>query len=253
MEKAAGQKMYFSRAIDIVLIITLMLFPLNALASTEKYGEELQKYVDSGYVDYKNWSKNHEGLDEFISSLETVVRDSLSENESRALLINGYNAGMIWLILQNYPIEGVFDIKPKVFEQKAINIGGEMLSLDDIENNYLRKMGDNRIHFALVCASNGCPDLSSQIYDTETLDERLDDEARKYLSQAKGIVVEKETGVVLLSMIFNWFGSDFGDTPAEVIEALSRFLPDEQAEYIRKNSEKVMVRFIDYDWSLNGD
>jgi hypothetical protein len=160
---------------------------------------------------------------------------------------------MIWLILQNYPVEGVFDIKPKVFEQKAINIGGVMVSLDDIENNYLREMGDNRIHFAIVCGSRGCPDLSPLIYDAKTLDERLDEAAREYLSQPRGMVIEEETGVVLLSMIFDWFGSDFGDTPSEVLKALSRYLPDEQAEFLRENAQKVMVRYIDYDWSLNGD
>jgi len=130
---------------------------------------------------------------------------------------------------------------------------GFVESLDDIENNYLRETGDNRIHFVIVCASKGCPDLSPRIYNAETLDERLDEAARKYLSQPKGMVIEKDTGVVLLSMIFNWFGSDFGDTPAEVLKAFSRYLPDEQAEFLRENSQKVIVRYIDYDWSLNGD
>jgi hypothetical protein len=253
MGKTGKQKMNFKTSNIIISIMILMFLASNTPASTEKYRDELKKYVNSGYVDYKSWSKDHEGLNEFMRSLETVDLDSLSDKEARALLINAYNAGMIWLILKNYPVEGVFDIKPKVFEQKTINIGGEMLSLDEIENDYLRKMGDNRIHFAIVCGSNGCPDLPSEMYDAETLENRLDDKARKYLSQPKGMVIEKENGVVQLSMIFNWFGSDFGNTPAEILVALSPYLPDEKAEYIRENSKKVMVRFIDYDWTLNGD
>lgn len=236
-----------------VLAFILMLPAVSTPASVGKYAEELGKFVNSGYVDYKNWSKNHEGLDEFINSLETVFPDSLPRNESKALLINAYNAGMIWLILQNYPIEGVFDIKPKVFGQKAINIGGVMLSLDDIENQHLRKMGDNRIHFAIVCGSKGCPDLSSKIYDAATLDERLDEAAREYLSQPRGMTIEKENKVILLSMLFEWFGSDFGKTEPEIVLELSQYLPDDQAEYIRENIGKVMIRFIEYDWSLNGD
>jgi hypothetical protein len=245
--------MHFNKIIGFVLTIALLFSSLDALASTEKYEGELNKYVNSGYVDYKNWSKNHEGLDEFMKSLETVVLDSLSIPESKALLINAYNAGMIWLILQNYPVEGVFDIRPKVFEQKAINIGGEMLSLDDIENGYLRKMKDHRIHFAIVCGSNGCPDLSSEVYDAGTLDERLDSAAREYLSRPKGMVVEEEKKVVLLSKLFDWFGSDFGKTDAEILEQLSRYLPDGEAAFIHENAQKVMIRYIEYDWSLNGD
>lgn len=245
--------MYFNKVIVLALVLVIILPVWNTLASTEKYREELKYYVVSGYVDYKNWSKDHKGLDEFVNSLETANLDSLPDNQRQALLINAYNAAMIWLILKNYPIEGVFDIKPKVFEQKAINIGGVLLSLDEIENDYLREMADNRIHFAIVCGSNGCPDLPSELYDAETLDERLDEAGRKYLSQPKGMVIEKETGVVLLSSIFKWFGSDFGEKNAEILVELSRYLPDEKAEFVRENAGNVIVRFVDYDWSLNGE
>lgn len=245
--------MYLNKIIVWGIIIIWILPAMSAPVSTEKYTEELEKYVSSGYVDYKNWSKDHEGLDEFMKSLETAVLDSLSANEYKALLINAYNAGMIWLILREYPIKSVFDIKPKVFEQKVINIAGRMLSLDDIEQKYLGMLGDNRIHFAIVCGSVGCPDLSSQIYEAETLDERLDEAAREYLSHPRGLVIEEDAGVVLLSMLFDWYSADFGSSRPEVLKALSQYMPEEQAEYVRENALKVKIRFIDYDWSLNGD
>jgi len=245
--------MYLNNIIVWGIIIIWNLPSMSAPVSTEKFAEELGKYVSSGYVDYKNWSKDHEGLDEFMKSLETAVLDSLSADEYKALLINAYNAGMIWLILREYPIESVFEIKPKVFEQQVINIAGRMLSLDDIEQKYLGMLGDNRIHFAIVCGSVGCPDLSSQIYEAENLDERLDDAARKYLSQPRGLVIEEDTGEVLLSMLFDWYSADFGSSRPAVLKALSQYMPEQQAEYVRENASNVKVRFIDYDWSLNGD
>lgn len=163
-----------TRAKLIILVIASFLLSHSVSAIAGNYEEELKKYNYSGYIDYLNWAKSHEGLDTYIESLRMINLGSLSKNESKALLINAYNAGMIWLIIQNYPIEGVFDIEPKVFEQKAINIGGAMMSLDNIEHNYLRKTGDHRIHFAIVCGSIGCPDLSADLYNAEGLDEQLD-------------------------------------------------------------------------------
>lgn len=221
-------------------------------ADIEGYGRELHRHVINGYVDYKNWSENHEGLDQFIKSLEDSHLDSLSHNEKMSLLINAYNAGMIWLIFQNYPIKSVLDIQPKVFGQLAINIGGKLLSLDDIENGYLRKMGDNRIHFAIVCGSRGCPDLSSDPYSPDSLDQQLDAAARNYLSQEKGMQIDQDSGLVMLSSIFDWFGSDFGKDNVEKLDALSKYLPETEAEYLRKNAATITVKYMQYDWSLNG-
>ena len=236
----------------ILIILTLSALQVSA-ANIDGYGRELSKYDWKGYVDYKNWSMDHAGLDRFIESLKNARLDSLSEDSSRALLINAYNAGMISLIIKNYPIESVLDIEPKVFGQKAIDIDGVLYSLDDIENNLLRKMGDNRIHFAIVCGSKGCPDLAVRPYSADSLDQQLDQAAKKYLSQEKGMSVEIDNGVVMLSSIFKWFGSDFGENTVEILNNLARYLPEDQAQYLRDNAGKVMVRYTHYDWSLNGD
>jgi hypothetical protein len=242
------------KILSLIIVLNISLFAaIGVFDSAEKYGEELSRYVESGNIDYKNWSGDHEGLDEFIESLKSVNLDSLSTDESKALLVNAYNAGMVWLILQNYPINGIFDIKPKVFEQKAINIGGEMLSLDEIENNLLRKLGDHRIHFVIVCGSIGCPDLSSEIYRPDILDRQLDSAAEKYLAQSKGMVIERDSLRVSLSSVFKWFGPDFGETNEERLIALSRYLEKEDAEFIHKNAGVIEIRYIEYNWSLNGE
>lgn len=235
-----------------VIILFGVLTSTASAADIDGYSRELHKHVINGYVDYKNWSENHEGLDRFIKSLENTHLDSLSHNEKLSLLINAYNAGMIWLIFQNYPLKSVLDIQPKVFGQLAIKIDGKLLSLDEIENDYIRKMGDNRIHFAIVCGSKGCPDLSSDIYSPDSLDQQLDAAARNYLSQEKGIQIEADSGLVMLSSIFDWFGSDFGEDNVEKLETLSKYLPEKEAEYLRKNAAAVAVKYMQYDWSLNG-
>ncbi len=227
-------------------------FYTPAGASVEGFNSELGTYVKDGVVDYQSWSGDRAGLDAFITSLADVDLESLSETQSKTLLINAYNAFMVWMILEHYPINGVLDIKPKVFKQKKLNLGGEMVSLDNIEHDHLRKMGDPRIHFAIVCGSKGCPDLASEAYTVEKLDTQLDKAAQRYLSLPKGLVVDEETSVVKLSKILDWFGGDFGETERERLQALAQFAPEKHRDLLRGKHGRVKVKYIEYDWSLNG-
>lgn len=246
-------KIFLPCIVTLFLALSFLLAMwIDTRASVEGFDAELGKYVRDGFVDYESWSKDRGGLDSFIESLENVDLESLSDDESKALLINAYNAFMVWLILEHYPISGVLDIEPKVFEQKKLKLGGKMVSLDNIEHNRLRKMGDPRIHFAIVCGSKGCPDLSSEAYKAQELDRQLDSAARRYLAQPKGLRVESDRSIIYLSKIFEWFGDDFGENQSEKLRALSRYAPEEYRDLLDESSELVKVKYMDYDWSLNG-
>jgi hypothetical protein len=216
------------------------------------YSGELQKYVRDGFVDYRSWSGDRKGLDAFVASLRTVKLEILAPDEKKALLINAYNACMVWMILEHYPVNGVSDIKPKPFKQAVFNLGGRKVSLDHIEHQELRKMGDPRIHFAIVCASKGCPDLVPEIYTAEILDEQLDTAASRYFSQPKGLQVKTDPPAVKLSMLFDWFGDDFGGNKGERLQFVARYAPGKWQKMLKRKNPKVALSYIEYDWSLNG-
>lgn len=238
-----------------LFIMSSALTIVSTPADPSSYGEELGKYVSEGSVDYEEWSRDRDGLDSYIASLGSVDLEDMPEKERKTLFINAYNAFMIWLILEHYPIESVNEIKPKVFEQKSLDLGSVKVSLDRIEHEYLRPMGDPRIHFAIVCGSKGCPDLSSELYRPESLDEQLDEAGRRYLSQPKGLVVENvdtDRPVVKLSKIVEWFGGDFGETRALQLRALAVYAPPEYQNILRRKADTARIEYIEYDWSLNG-
>jgi len=215
------------------------------------YQEELVLHVEDGYVNYRAWSEDRDGLDRFVDSLKEADLNAFSQNEKKALLINAYNACMIWIILKHYPLKSVFDIEPKPFKQEIFNLGGKLVSLDFIEHEQLRKMGDPRIHFAIVCASIGCPDLNTQVYQAENLDEQLEGAARRYFSQKKGLRVQAGPPRVYLSMLFDWFGEDFGENKRERLQFAARFAPLKWRKFLRNKAKKISIDYIEYDWSLN--
>ena len=223
----------------------------TAVGPIQGYHEELGLYITEGRVDYKAWQDDRDGLNRFIASLEKADLGALSGNEKKALLINAYNACMIWMVLKHYPIEGVFDIKLKPFKHKVFNLGGETISLDYIEHDVLRKMGDPRIHFAIVCASIGCPDLMPEAYQADRLDEQLDEAARRYFSQKKGLQVLSDPPRVKLSMLFDWFGGDFGRNKVEKLHFIAAYAPEKWQQLLTNKAKKMNIKYIEYDWALN--
>jgi hypothetical protein len=250
-----GTKMIGKTICFILIGILSVSLPSTAETAADPiqgYQAELGLYVSKGLVDYKAWSKDRRGLDRFIASLNQADLKALPDSEKKALLINAYNACMIWMILKHYPIEGVFDIKPNAFKQRVFQLGGETVSLDDIEHEKLRKMGDPRIHFAIVCASIGCPDLMPAAYDAESLDDQLDEASRLYFSQKKGLRVSTDPLRVKLSRLFDWFGEDFGRDKAEKLRFVSRYAPEKWRNLLKNKAKKISLKYIAYDWALNG-
>src|SRR5690606_30576317 len=124
---------------------------------------------------------------------------------------------------------------------------GRELSLDDIEHGILRpQFGDPRVHYAVNCASIGCPDLAAEAYRGDNLDAMLDEAARAYVNSARGARVEG--GELTASSIFKWYRKDFGGTEAGVLAELRKYATPGLLE---KLENIVSVASYDYDWSLN--
>ena len=173
------------------------------------------------------------------------IENLSSREEKLAIYINTYNILALKMVLDHWPLESIKDVgslfRP-VWGKTAGIIGGKEVSLDDIENDIIRPMGEPRIHLAIVCASVSCPDLRTEPYMAEKLNSQLDDQARIFLhNDKKGLRIGKKT--IYISKIFDWFAKDFVKTGG--VETFVRiYRPDLPNLDIDAD--------IDYDWAVNG-
>ena len=193
-------------------------------------------------------------LDEYIAALMATDIAAHNRDQQRAFWINLYNALTARVILAHYPVESIMDIdiSPGVFAsgpwgKKLIMVGGEELSLDDIEHRILRPIWrDARIHYAVNCASIGCPNLALRAWTAENAEEMLEAGARAYVNHPRGAKVED--GRLLVSSIYEWFKEDFGGDDDGVISHLRGYADGE----LRGQLEGISsVSGDDYDWNLN--
>ncbi len=220
----------------------------------------LRKYVDEdGMVDYARWKQSPEDRSRLRRYLRHLGRANPALRTTRqaklAFWINAYNALTISGILHFYPTSSIRNHTARFFgyniwEDLLLPVGGRKYSLDDIEHKILRRMGDPRIHFAIVCASKGCPRLRNEAYVPELVDKQLDDNARDFFRRPKHFQVDYARKLVRVSSILKWFQEDFGPTPQQALARVARYLPDERARGLVL-SGNFSVSYLPYDWSLN--
>jgi hypothetical protein len=151
----------------------------------------LHKYVKDGIVDYKGFASDIKVLDGYLEQLEKENISGYSPAEKLALWINAYNAFTVKLILNHYPIKSIRKIS-NPWGQPVWKVAGQTLSLDYIEHKILRReFREPRIHFAIVCASIGCPDLQSFAFRGDKIKEQLDLAAREFFASAKHFRIKK--------------------------------------------------------------
>ncbi len=206
-------------------------------------------------VDYAAWKReNREELLAYIDKLESVEVTKLSRREQFAYWVNLYNAVTVALILKHYPVDSIrdIDISPGFFSDgpwgaKLVEVGGVKLSLDNIEHDILRvNWHDPRVHYAVNCASVGCPNLARDAYTGKRLDEQLDAAARAYIASPRG--VHFDGGRLTVSKIYRWYDEDFGNAEPGVITHISEYAEGETAERLAGLSS---IDDYEYDWSLN--
>lgn len=191
-------------------------------------------------------------LDEYIDRLAQTAISQYNRAEQRAYWINIYNALTIQEVLRHYPVESIRDISSGLFStgpwnKKLVSIEREALSLNDIEHRILRPVWqDPRIHYAVNCASIGCPNLQPQAFTAELTDAMLEQAARDFINHPRGAAVID--GELRVSSIYDWFVSDFGGNDAGVIEHLKRYANAALAEALHGMTE---IDDDQYDWRIN--
>lgn len=216
------------------------------------YGVLLEKYVKDGVVNYQGFKKEEQKLDQYLKMLDEANPDKLSRNEQLASYINAYNAYTIKLILQHYPgLKSIKDIGgwwKGPWKIKFCKIGGKNYTLDEIEHSILRpRFKDPRVHFAINCASKGCPPLISEPYQGNILEQQLDASTRAFLNNPEQNRLEGNT--LYISKIFKWFRDDF---QGDVIGFFLKHTQEDLRKLLLANREQIKIKYLNYDWSLNG-
>ncbi len=206
-------------------------------------------------VRYAAWQRTGRGpLERYLERLEEVAVSELRREEQFALWVNLYNALTVRVVLDHYPVDSIRDIDLTWFRdgpwsRKLARIAGEELSLDDIEHRILRPLWrDPRVHYAVNCASLGCPNLQREAFRGDLLDDQLERAAREFVSHPRGLHLDEEREELVASKIYRWFDSDFGETEEALRRHLLRYVAPELAEVLR--AKKPIDRYR-YDWSLN--
>lgn len=229
----------------LVLLLIFSIFSIAIQAQSPEHASWdtiLKTHVNNdGDVNYKAINANQEPLSNYLEFLsQNPPKDSWSKNEKLSYWINAYNAFTIKLIIDNYPIKSIKDIK-QPWDKKFFKIGDAAMSLNDIEHEILRKMNEPRIHFAIVCASYSCPKLQNEAFTAENLEDQLVDATKAFLSDENRNEISENS--IKISKIFDWFSKDFKQN-GSLIDFLNQYTEITISSNVKK-------RFKDYNWALN--
>ena len=245
----------------ISALVLLLLASITGISTAEHpvqdqplhadFSRLLETYVQDHLVKYSAWKANAQdvaALGHYVDQLAAMDPAGWEDADALAYWINLYNAVTLRLILDNYPLESIKDLggflKSSPWKKELVTVGGRALTLNGIENDIIRpEFGDPRIHFALNCASVGCPPLGQEAYFPDRLSEQLDAACSWAMNHDQW--VRQDGDKLLLTKIFDWYGKDFTADGASVLEFIKRY----RTEFVPEGEPKI--DFMPYDWSLN--
>lgn len=286
MKKVMNQMLKFSAGV-LFTICALSIGSLPMTASAQPFDHShaafttiLKNHVvstdggKSSQVKYAELLKDHAQLKTYLESLSKVSEsefNSWTKPQRMAFLINAYNGFTLELILQNYPVKSIKDIGGTFdnrWKRKFFKLFGQDFYLDKIEHETLRKPGafdEPRVHFAVNCASIGCPALREEAFTADKLDKQLEEQTVRFLSDRSRNRYDTKSGKLDVSMIFKWFSVDWesgykgfdGKTPAiksreDYFARYAKLLADAPADQQKIADGKATISTLDYSWLLNG-
>ena len=275
----AGQRNSFAGVVVDMRKILLTLFlallasaPVSAAFDNShlQWNELLKQHVKwnaagtATSVSYAGFAKDRAKLNNYLKALASVSLQEYSKwplIDQQAFLINAYNAFTVELVLTRYPdltsIKDIGGVFSSPWKQKFFSLLGEKRSLDDVEHTLLRgdkRYKEPRIHFAVNCASIGCPALRNEAYTSASLSHQLEDQTIRFLNDKTRNRFDLKTGEYSISKIFDWYGKDFERHTGGTSRFLARYADKinlSAAEVSAVKQEKFKLVYRDYDWSLN--
>ncbi|CAM2809340.1 DUF547 domain-containing protein [Vibrio rarus] len=251
-----------------MLIITLLSFHSLAAPKSELWPYWDKHTQSENSIDHRQWqalldrylitqgdntlfryasvtSQDKQALNNYLSSLANIDPRQYTKAQQYAYWVNLYNSLTVKLILDNYPTKsitklgGLFSFGP--WDKEIIEVAGKPLTLNDIEHRILRPIwNDPRTHYAVNCASLGCPNLQSQAFTAQNTQQLLEHSAKAFINSDKGVKLSK--GKLQLSYIYDWFAVDFAGKE-QLLQHLSQYRDD-----VAAFKGKIIY---DYNWQLN--
>lgn len=208
-------------------------------------------------VDYSGLKSNSKHLSDYIAQLERTDVTALTRDDQFAYWVNLYNALTVRVVVDHYPVASIRDIAlggslaaaviGGPWKAKLAKVCGLDLALDDIEHTILRgEFKDPRLHYAINCASVGCPNLRIEPFTGGDLEITLEAAARDFINSPRGMAIEN--GQIVLSGIFKWYRRDFGGDERAVLAHIARYADKPRRAAIER---RLPVTRYDYDWRLN--
>jgi hypothetical protein len=237
------------------LLAALLMVSIPAQAQQsdpyQAWARVLARFVNErGEVDFRALSRDRGDLDAFLDHVARVSPRSAPESFPRreaklAYYINAYNAlAMFNVIDSGFPQRLDGWRKIRFFGLKRFTVGGERMSLYALENDVIRPLGDERVHFALNCMVVSCPRLPREIFTPEKLDRQLDNEARRFFADARNLQVLPEEKRVRVSSILDFYTGDFLARSPTLASYISSYAAG-------RVPEDYAIEFIEYDWTVN--
>lgn len=232
-----------------ILSFLLIISNTNAqIKNLQDYYQRVDKFlsanVKGGKVNYKGINTNKSDLDVLVTFIGTKQKFA-TPSEEKAFYLNSYNILVIKGIINNYPTKGPMEIAG-FFDKKSYTINGSNLTLNNIENDIVRKkFNDARIHFALVCGAKSCPPIQSYAFKPEKLDSQLELVTRQSIQNSNFTKIDLKNKKASVSMLFNWYKDDFVKSKGSVLNFINSY----SKTVLPSNT---VIENYTYDWALNG-
>ena len=238
---------YLSRLAALFIFLLSFTHTANAQSIDAFYDatdQFLAEVVVDGLVDYRAIAEQPAALNALVDMIATLDRASLAADDEKAFLINAYNVLVIKNVVDNYPTNSPLEVNG-FFDRARFEVSGTSYTLNGLEKEDLFKAyPDARLHFVLVCAAIGCPELIPQAYKAETLDEQLDTRTRIVLNNKKHVRTNEDSQRHEVSELFTWYKADFTQDGMDVIGYINQYREEPLQEGFKVGS-------ITYDWQLN--
>ena len=238
-------------AIDLVVPAGGASGPPPADVANAAWARVLSRHVDAqGRIDFAGVAREPADLDAFVAYVATVspkLKPAAFPTRGSAIAyyINAYNALAMYDVIQSGMPPDLDDVKVRFFYRNRLLVGGQRISLYDLENKVIRPLEEPRVHFALNCMARGCPRLPREPFRTEELGRQLDAAAHEFLNEKRNVDLVDEKRIAYVSMILNWYEPDFLKTASSLATYINRYRSEAP---IPAGWE---IRFIPYDWTLN--
>lgn len=253
----------FSHILYFSTLFALLSFSFATPAKTNdtidhnKWQRILDNYLQSEpgehyYFKYGEVSEENIALLEtYIEEMQNINIANYAKNEQFAYWVNVYNAVTIYLVVENYPVTSIMQIGSVdgkgPWDDPSFETATRTLTLNDIEHGILRKQfSDERVHYAVNCASLGCPNLSPVAFTANNMEQQLQAGAKQFINSSKGVTFLDDK--LVLSSIYSWFINDFGGNENSLLEHL---IAHADKDLQHRLSHYVGPIEYDYNWQLN--